>query len=80
MLHHVMSPRQEEGSQCNDDARQGVIDDAMEVFDMTRYDSRGEDTPQAPPLCHPPWLPRPGRFQLHCPNQLRVSITGAGGW
>ena len=31
-------------------------------------------------LCHPPWLPRPGRFQLHCPHQLRVSITGAGGW
>ena len=33
----------------DDDARQGVTDDAMEVFDMTRDDSHGEDTPQAGP-------------------------------
>ena len=37
----------------NDDTRQGMIDDGMEVFDMTRDDSHGEDTPQAGPAVVP---------------------------
>ena len=57
MLHHVMSCRQEEGSQCCPAMMmtqgKGVIDDTMEVFDMTSDDSHGEDTPQAGPAVVP---------------------------
>ena len=30
-----------------------MIDDTMKVFDMTHYDSHGEDTPQAGPAVVP---------------------------
>ena len=72
-------------SSDDDDARQGVKDDAMEVFDMTRDDFHGEDThPGRSSRCaiHQGCHAQGGggciETHLKCPHQL-CSITGAGG-
>ena len=74
----------------NDDARQGVIDDATEVFDMTRDDSHGEDTPQAGPAVVPSTmvatpravpvaLPPPVESQHHRRRRLVIVSQRDGG-
>ena len=59
-------------SSDDDDAKQGGIDDTMEMFDMTRDDSHGDDTPRRPSRCAGSDRFRPNRFR---PIPLQASTV-----